>query len=86
MDEQLYGKREGGNNHAFLAVRLALLPPAQVAAMDVFVARKLRERDEGGLVDWYEESAEARLPPNILMVACRARTIRRCSGSVSYKE
>ncbi|CAK7224161.1 hypothetical protein SCUCBS95973_005425 [Sporothrix curviconia] len=38
---------------ATLEARIDELSPEQVAAMDDFVARKLREKEEGGLVDWY---------------------------------
>ncbi|KAL1905607.1 hypothetical protein Sste5344_008693 [Sporothrix stenoceras] len=48
LDEDLCGKRKDTDNdgYVFLVERLAMLPPAQVAAMDAFVSRKVSERDE----------------------------------------
>ena len=45
---------------------LALLPPEQVSEMEGFDEKKMREREEGTLVDWYQEGAEAKLPSDIL--------------------
>ena len=64
LDEKFFGRNEGGD---YLA-RLKLLPPDQVEAMESFVERKLREKEEGTLVDWYEHGAESKLPSNILDV------------------
>jgi hypothetical protein len=36
--------------------------------MEGFVGRKLREKEEGTLVDWYEPDAESKLPRDILSV------------------
>lgn len=64
LDEMFFG-----NNHeANFMERLKLLPAEQVDAMEAFVARKLRERDEGGLADWYAPDAASRRPPDILKV------------------
>jgi hypothetical protein len=64
LDEKVFGKNESGD----FTERLKLLPPEQVAAMEGFVERKMREGKEGGLVDWYQPGAESRLPPDILTV------------------
>lgn len=66
LDEKFFGKNEGGD----YMERVKLLPPEQIEAMESFVERKLKEKEEGSLVDWYEPGAESRLPPDILTV-CR---------------
>ncbi|KAK4242782.1 hypothetical protein C8A03DRAFT_39941 [Achaetomium macrosporum] len=62
LDEKFFGKNWSGD---FLE-RLKLLPPEQVDAMESFVERKLKEKEEKTIVDWYEPGAEAKLPPDIL--------------------
>lgn len=64
LDEKYFGRNTDGD----LAKRLALLPTAQVKAMEEFVARKLEEKESKILVDWYAPEAESGLPPNILPV------------------
>jgi hypothetical protein len=64
LDEKFFGRNEGGD---YLA-RLKLLPPEQVEAMEGFVERKMREKEEGTLVDWYEPGTESKLPPDILAI------------------
>ncbi|PNY26322.1 Uncharacterized protein TCAP_03752 [Tolypocladium capitatum] len=60
LDERFFGKNEGG-----FMERLTLLPPKQMAKMEVLVERKMQERDECTLVDWYAEDAMSKLPPSI---------------------
>ena len=60
LDERFFGRNESGD----FMERLKLLTPGQVAAMEPFVERKMREKEEGTLVDWYEPGAE--LPPDVL--------------------
>lgn len=57
-----------GKNEAGFKERLKLLSPEQVAAMDSFVERKMQEKEQCTLVDWYAEDAESMLPPDILGV------------------
>lgn len=64
LDEKFFGKNESGD----FKERLKLLPPEQVDAMEEFVKRKLKEKEECTLVDWYEPGAESKLPPDILSV------------------
>ncbi|KAF4504631.1 hypothetical protein G6O67_008058 [Ophiocordyceps sinensis] len=45
--------------------RLNLLPLEQVNAMERSVERKLVEKAERTLVDWYQPSAESRVPSDI---------------------
>lgn len=63
LDERFFGKNEGG-----FMERLKLLPPEQVAAMDPFVERKMQEKEQCTLIDWYAEDAEFMVPPDILGV------------------
>ncbi len=63
LDERFFGKSEGGFEE-----RLKLLPREQVHAMEAFVERKLKEKDENTLIDWYAPDSEAKLPPDILSV------------------
>lgn len=63
LDERFFGRNEGGG----FMERLKLLTPGQVAAMEPFVERKMREKEEGTIVDWYKPGAEAGLPPDILL-------------------
>ncbi|KAL1863848.1 hypothetical protein VTK73DRAFT_6348 [Phialemonium thermophilum] len=65
LDERLFGKNESGD----LRERLKLLPAEQVHAMEEFVERKLREKNERTLVDWHAEPdarARASVPAAIL--------------------
>lgn len=64
LDEKFFGKNESGD----CMERLKLLPQEQVDAMEGFVQRKLKEKDQGGLADWYEPGAEANLPLDVLVV------------------
>ncbi|KAJ6440714.1 hypothetical protein O9K51_06504 [Purpureocillium lavendulum] len=64
IDERFFGKNPSGD----LTERLALLPTAQVEAMEGFVARKMAEKEQQTLVDWYVPGAELELPPDILNV------------------
>jgi|SRR3569833_447805 len=64
LDEKCFGKSESGN----FMERLKLLPPEQVDALEEFVQRKLKEKDDRTLSDWYAPAAQARLPPDILAV------------------
>jgi hypothetical protein len=66
LDEKFFGRNESGD----FMERLKLLPSEQVEAMEGFVERKLREKAEGTLLDWYEPGAELRLPPDIMGVGC----------------
>jgi hypothetical protein len=43
-----------------------MLPLEQVAEMEGFDERKMREKEGGMSVDWYEEGTEAKLPSDIL--------------------
>ncbi|AEO66399.1 uncharacterized protein THITE_33846 [Thermothielavioides terrestris NRRL 8126] len=62
IDERFFGKSEAG-----FMERLKLLPPEQAAGVEALVERKMREKEECTLVDWYEEGPEsALLPPDIL--------------------
>ncbi|KAG9250826.1 phosphotransferase family protein [Emericellopsis atlantica] len=63
LDERFFGKNAGG-----FIERLKLLPSKQVADMEAFVERKMREREECTLIDWYAEDAESKLPPNVIEV------------------
>lgn len=62
LDEKYFGKNESGD----FKERLKLLPPEQIDAMEAFVERKLREKEEHTIVDWYEPGAESKLPPDVL--------------------
>lgn len=64
LDEKFFGKNKSGD----YMERLKLLPPAQVDAMEDFVKRKLKEKEESTLVDWYEPGAESKLPPDVLSI------------------
>ncbi|KAJ6440186.1 phosphotransferase family protein [Purpureocillium lavendulum] len=55
--------RDGGGD---LKRRLDLLPLEQVNAIEGFVERKMQEKEEYTLVDWYADGAESKLPLNIL--------------------
>ena len=61
LDERFFGRDESGD----FMERLKLLTPGQVAAMEPFVERKMREKEEGTLVNWYEPGGE--LPRDILL-------------------
>lgn len=61
LDEKYFGENKSGH----FEERLNLLSPRQVMAMEGFVARKLEEKAQSSLVDWYESGSEARLPENI---------------------
>ncbi|KAG8414391.1 hypothetical protein J3459_014778 [Metarhizium acridum] len=70
-------KRFFGDNPAGFMERLKLLPPQQVAAMEAFVERKMQEKEESTLIDWYAKDSVSKLPPNILSLdsvePCEAR-------------
>ncbi|KAG9253896.1 phosphotransferase family protein [Emericellopsis atlantica] len=70
LDEKFFEKNEDGDSMD----RIKLLPQEQIDAMEHFVTRKLQEKEEGTLVDWYETDSEARLPPDILSVGSSPRT------------
>ncbi|KAI9167633.1 hypothetical protein HJFPF1_03766 [Paramyrothecium foliicola] len=55
LDEKFFGENEEEDYHA----RLGLLSEPQRQAMDNFVARKLKERENQRLIKWSEEDAEA---------------------------
>lgn len=61
-------KRFFENNADDFVERLGQLPSDQVAAMEGFVDRKMREKKECKLMDWYEEDSQSKLPPDILAV------------------
>lgn len=62
IDERFFGRNEGD-----FMERLKLLPPDQTAGMEDLVRRKMKEREEATLVDWYEEGPDStQLPPDIL--------------------
>lgn len=61
LDERFFGPNETGDWRS----RMELLAKDQVEVMEEFVERKLREKDEGTLVDWDELDATSRLPPDI---------------------
>ncbi|OAA62795.1 phosphotransferase family protein [Niveomyces insectorum RCEF 264] len=52
LDERFWGPGPTASPSPFLD-RLALLPADDAAAMEAFVERKLREKEERTLVDWY---------------------------------
>lgn len=79
LDEKFFGKNESGN----FMERLKLLPPEQVEAMEGIVERKLREKEEGGIVDWYQPGAEHKLPPDVLAVGRLAASDRQEDAAVS---
>ncbi|KAJ6436360.1 hypothetical protein O9K51_11074 [Purpureocillium lavendulum] len=60
-------KRFFGNNDAFVD-RLELLPHKQITAMEGFVERKMQEKKECRLIDWYIEGSGSNLPPDVLAV------------------
>lgn len=64
LDERFFGKNESGD----FMERAKILPREQNDAMEHFVTRKLQEKEEATLVDWYDTDAEARLPRDILSV------------------
>jgi hypothetical protein len=61
LDERFFG--DCGNG---FMERLKLLPTEQGAAMEGFVERKLCEKEECTLIDWYADGSESKLPPNVL--------------------
>ncbi|RDL41505.1 Uncharacterized protein BP5553_01484 [Venustampulla echinocandica] len=61
LDERFFGKNSSG-----FMERLKLLPSGQVAAMEAFVERKMEEKRDCTLIDWYAQDAESKLPPGIL--------------------
>ncbi|OAQ88558.1 phosphotransferase family protein [Purpureocillium lilacinum] len=63
LDRRFFGDDKGG-----FMERLKLLSPEQAAAMEGFVERKLKEKQECTLIDWYGEEAESMPPSNILDV------------------
>lgn len=70
-------RRFFGDNPAGFMERLKLLSPEQVAAMEAFVERKMQEKEESTLIDWYAKDSASKLPPNILSLdsvePCEAR-------------
>lgn len=66
LDERFFGDCGSESTMERLRLRLRLLPTEQAAAMEEFVERKMREKEEGTLIDWYADGSESRLPPNIL--------------------
>ena len=62
LDEKFFGKNESGD----FMDRLQILPREQVDSLEAFVERKLREKEEGNLVDWYKPEARSQLPANVL--------------------
>ncbi|UNI16483.1 hypothetical protein JDV02_002914 [Purpureocillium takamizusanense] len=64
LDKRFFGNNEEG---AFID-RLKRLPPKKITAMEGFVERKMQEKEECSLVDWYVEESESKLLPNILAV------------------
>ncbi|KAL7919503.1 phosphotransferase family protein [Trichoderma austrokoningii] len=62
LDPMFFGKNESGS----FEERVKLLPPEQISAMEAFVKRKVQEKEEHTLVDWYEPGAEEKLPPDVL--------------------
>lgn len=63
LDTKFYGPYPEGSIPE--DVRLGELTAEQVAAMDGFVARKMREKEEKRLVDWY--TSDEALPPDDIM-------------------
>lgn len=55
-----------GNTEDTFIDRLRLLPPKQITAIEVFLKRKMKEKEEYWLIDWYVEESEPNLPPDIL--------------------
>lgn len=67
VDERFFGKGDGG----FLE-RLELLSPEQAEEMEALVGRKMREKEECTLMNWYEEGpGSSKLPPDILSLESR---------------
>ncbi|KJZ76304.1 hypothetical protein HIM_04386 [Hirsutella minnesotensis 3608] len=62
LDEKFFGKLKNGD----FRERIKLLPQDQVDAMEDFVQRKVAERQEGTLTDWYTPDAQSRLPTDVL--------------------
>lgn len=54
-----------GNDGDSIKDRLILLPSNQAAAMEGFVERKMQEKEECRLIDWYVEESDSNLPPDI---------------------
>lgn len=65
--------------------RLGLLPLQQVSAIKSFVQRKLREKQEQTLVDWYADNARLLLPLDILDVGSLRGAPWGCFPVLAYE-
>ncbi|KAM4065466.1 phosphotransferase enzyme family protein [Hirsutella rhossiliensis] len=81
LDQRFFGDNVGGPME-----RLKLLPLKQVSAIEGFVERKMREKEECTLVDWYGENPESRLPPDILSMGSDACPVRAAIADGSEME
>ncbi|KAL1896520.1 hypothetical protein Sste5346_004554 [Sporothrix stenoceras] len=69
LDTKFYGPYpDDGVAPACEDARIGELSSEQVSAMDAFVARKMREKEEARLVDWYAPSAEVQRASYILNI------------------
>ncbi|KAH7308945.1 hypothetical protein B0I35DRAFT_453545 [Stachybotrys elegans] len=64
LDEKFFGKNESGD----FKERLKLLSPEQIEAMEELVKRKLREKEESCIVDWYAPGTDIKMPPDLLNI------------------